>query len=282
MTVRSTPADEPGGHCKICSCFSHENSTIWRPRSRLVRREALRSAGGDPQRGAALGLHAQSRATGGRDKVRRQAQLSPTTMRCSPIPSWKRVSITTMWDQHAAPTIAALRAGKHVFLEKPMASDARRLRPDRQRRQRGADSYFMVGHICRFNPALCRRQTGDRGGQDRQNLVHGCPPQPARANRRRGARQDRPDHRRLRARHRLDVLVQRLARRLGLRANGEVPQPRASGSWPGDVSPGERRSRASWNRSGACRTPRPFRSTSGSKSWAPRVRSPSTTRTRIS
>jgi len=32
------------------------------------------------------------------------------------------VSIVTMWDQHTDPTVAALAAGKHVFLEKPMAS----------------------------------------------------------------------------------------------------------------------------------------------------------------
>ena len=36
-------------------------------------------------------------------------------------PELESVSITTMWDQHAAPAIAALKAGKQVFLEKPMA-----------------------------------------------------------------------------------------------------------------------------------------------------------------
>lgn len=61
------------------------------------------------------------------------------------------VSITTMWDQHAAPTLAALAAGKHVFLEKPMASTV----ADCQKivdAAKGARGYLMVGHICRFNP----------------------------------------------------------------------------------------------------------------------------------
>lgn len=61
------------------------------------------------------------------------------------------VSITTMWDQHAAPTLAALHAGKHVFLEKPMAStldDCAAI----ARAARKARGSFMVGHICRFNP----------------------------------------------------------------------------------------------------------------------------------
>ena len=61
------------------------------------------------------------------------------------------VSITTMWDQHAAPAIAALQAGKHVFLEKPMAStiaDCDAI----VNAANAAKSFFMVGHICRFNP----------------------------------------------------------------------------------------------------------------------------------
>lgn len=61
------------------------------------------------------------------------------------------VSIVTMWDQHTAPTLAALAAGKHVFLEKPMAStldDCRMIVNAAQ----NASGKFMVGHICRFNP----------------------------------------------------------------------------------------------------------------------------------
>ncbi len=66
-------------------------------------------------------------------------------------PELEAVSVVTMWDQHAAPTLAAIEAGKHVFLEKPMAStiedcdaivDA----------AKASERYFMVGHICRFNP----------------------------------------------------------------------------------------------------------------------------------
>jgi UDP-N-acetylglucosamine 3-dehydrogenase len=66
-------------------------------------------------------------------------------------PELESVSITTMWDQHAEPTIAALAAGKHVFLEKPMAStvaDCDRI----VEAARAARGHFMVGHICRFNP----------------------------------------------------------------------------------------------------------------------------------
>ena len=61
------------------------------------------------------------------------------------------VSVVTMWDQHAAPTLAALAAGKHVFLEKPMASTIADCDAIVEA-ARAAKASFMVGHICRFNP----------------------------------------------------------------------------------------------------------------------------------
>lgn len=72
-------------------------------------------------------------------------------------PELESVSITTMWDQHVEPTMAALAAGKHVFLEKPMAStvaDCDRI----VEAARAARSRFMVGHICRFNPRYAAAQ----------------------------------------------------------------------------------------------------------------------------
>jgi UDP-N-acetylglucosamine 3-dehydrogenase len=61
------------------------------------------------------------------------------------------VSIVTMWDQHTEPAVAALKAGKHVFLEKPMAStleDCNKIMAA-AKLSRGI---LQIGHICRFNP----------------------------------------------------------------------------------------------------------------------------------
>ena len=66
-------------------------------------------------------------------------------------PNIDAVSIVTMWDQHTAPAIAALEAGKHVFLEKPMAhtvADCQQI-CDAAAKAKG---HLMIGHICRFNP----------------------------------------------------------------------------------------------------------------------------------
>jgi len=66
-------------------------------------------------------------------------------------PEIDAVSICTMWDQHTEPAIAALRAGKHVFLEKPIAStvdDAQKI----VAAARESTGILFVGHIVRFNP----------------------------------------------------------------------------------------------------------------------------------
>jgi UDP-N-acetylglucosamine 3-dehydrogenase len=76
------------------------------------------------------------------------------------------VSVVTHVDDHLAPTLAALRAGKHVLLEKPMAprpADCDRMIKAAER----AGRILMVGHICRFNAryALARERiaAGDIG-----------------------------------------------------------------------------------------------------------------------
>ena len=66
-------------------------------------------------------------------------------------PEIDAVSIVTMWDQHTEPAIAALQAGKHVFLEKPMAStvaDCNLIIAA----SKSARGILQIGHICRFNP----------------------------------------------------------------------------------------------------------------------------------
>jgi UDP-N-acetylglucosamine 3-dehydrogenase len=66
-------------------------------------------------------------------------------------PEVDAVCVVTMWDQHAAPAIASLKAGKHVFIEKPMASKVADCEAIVRAAQTAA-RFCMVGHICRFNP----------------------------------------------------------------------------------------------------------------------------------
>ena len=61
------------------------------------------------------------------------------------------LAVVTPWDHHAEPALAGLAAGKHVLVEKPMAStveDCRRMCDA----ARGGGPVLMMGHICRFNP----------------------------------------------------------------------------------------------------------------------------------
>ncbi|NUP98345.1 MAG: Gfo/Idh/MocA family oxidoreductase [Armatimonadetes bacterium] len=79
-------------------------------------------------------------------------------------PELDAVSVVTMWDQHAAPTLAALQAGKHVFLEKPMASTVEDCNAIVSA-ARVTDRFFMVGHICRFNPRYAAAKEAIAAGQ---------------------------------------------------------------------------------------------------------------------
>lgn len=79
-------------------------------------------------------------------------------------PELEAVSIVTMWDQHAAPTLAALQAGKHVFLEKPMASNLADCDAI-VAAARAARGFFMVGHICRFNPRYAAAKEAIESGR---------------------------------------------------------------------------------------------------------------------
>jgi UDP-N-acetylglucosamine 3-dehydrogenase len=62
------------------------------------------------------------------------------------------VTVVTHVSDHVQPTVDALRAGKHVFLEKPMA-DSQEECDEIIAEVDKSDKCFMVGHICRFDTA---------------------------------------------------------------------------------------------------------------------------------
>jgi UDP-N-acetylglucosamine 3-dehydrogenase len=68
-------------------------------------------------------------------------------------PDIEAVSVTTHWRDHFEVAMAALEAGKHVLLEKPMAATSNEC----QRLIAAAAvarGMLMVGHICRFDPRI--------------------------------------------------------------------------------------------------------------------------------
>jgi UDP-N-acetylglucosamine 3-dehydrogenase len=68
-------------------------------------------------------------------------------------PEIDAVSIVTHVDDHRDIAVAALKAGKQVFLEKPMAGTVADGEAILQA-ARAAGGVFMVGHICRFDPRV--------------------------------------------------------------------------------------------------------------------------------
>src|SRR5262249_8668007 len=74
------------------------------------------------------------------------------------------VLIATRHHQHAQMTAVALRAGKHVFVEKPLAIDAAGLDAVIEARAAAPDCQLMVGFNRRFSPlakALAERMRGE-------------------------------------------------------------------------------------------------------------------------
>jgi UDP-N-acetylglucosamine 3-dehydrogenase len=87
-------------------------------------------------------------------------------------PSVDVVSITTHIQDHRDIAIDALRAGKHVLLEKPMAPSAEDC--DQILAVAGQSrGLFMVGHICRFDPRIAlAKQAIDEGRIGRIISMH--------------------------------------------------------------------------------------------------------------
>ncbi len=83
------------------------------------------------------------------------------------------VSIVTHMNDHRAITIDALKAGKHVFLEKPMAGTVEDCDAIIRAAESAAGSIFMVGHICRFDTRVSLAKTAiDEGRIGRIVSMH--------------------------------------------------------------------------------------------------------------
>ncbi|MBT3380360.1 MAG: Gfo/Idh/MocA family oxidoreductase [Lentisphaerae bacterium] len=79
-------------------------------------------------------------------------------------PNIDAVSIVTHVNDHRDIAVAALDAGKHVFLEKPMAgtvADCDMILTAAER----ADGLFMVGHICRFDTRISQAKDAIEKGR---------------------------------------------------------------------------------------------------------------------
>lgn len=74
------------------------------------------------------------------------------------------VSIVTHWREHHRLAIDALAAGKHVFLEKPMAASSHECQQILAAAER-ATGTLMIGHICRFDPRYSQAREAIQQGQ---------------------------------------------------------------------------------------------------------------------
>jgi len=82
------------------------------------------------------------------------------------------VTVVTHAKDHVEPTVAALAAGKHVFLEKPMALTTAECDRIVEATEKSGGK-FMVGHICRFNYRYAlAKQSIERGEIGKVLSIH--------------------------------------------------------------------------------------------------------------
>jgi len=87
-------------------------------------------------------------------------------------PEVDALSVVTHVDDHRQIAVDALRAGKHVLVEKPMAPNVREC-DEILAAARDARGLFMVGHICRFDPrVVLAKQAIDEGRIGRIISMH--------------------------------------------------------------------------------------------------------------
>ena len=149
-----------GGAC-------HGAAANRRDRPRLVRRDPL-SRRSSASRTSSSPRCARARRSGS-TRWRRSSAWRKTYRDYHDLladPDIDAVSIVTMWDQHTEPALAALAAGKHVFLEKPMASTVADCEAIIARVDDGEGHPARRPHLP-LQPALPDGQAGDREGHDR-------------------------------------------------------------------------------------------------------------------
>lgn len=74
------------------------------------------------------------------------------------------VSITTHWREHFQIAKQALLAGKHIFVEKPMAATGEECRELTKLAEK-SQCHLMAGHICRFDPRIAMAQEAIAAGR---------------------------------------------------------------------------------------------------------------------
>lgn len=88
------------------------------------------------------------------------------------------VVIATQHDSHASLTIAALKAGKHVFVEKPLALSSSELADIegayQEARDRGDDRILMVGFNRRFAPLMQKLKAAVDRSAEPVSIVYTC------------------------------------------------------------------------------------------------------------